>query len=73
MKGIPRPGVCPPKSGRKQTFAEAQGRVPRGTIYVLGDCPQNSVDSRAWGNLPVDLVTGRPLVRIWPLDRFGRI
>ena len=73
VKGVPRPGLCDPKTGRKPQFAEAKGRVPRGTIYVLGDCPGNSVDSRSWGNLPVDLVTGRPLVRLWPLTRFGPI
>ena len=45
--------------------------MPRGTLYVLGDCPAASVDSRSWGALPVDLVTGRPIVRVWPPARFG--
>ena len=73
VKGVPRPGLCDPKTGRKPQFAEAKGRVPRGTVYVLGDCPGNSVDSRSWGNLPVGLVTGRPLVRLWPPARVGPI
>ena len=71
VRGVPRPGKCPPKVGRQPEFVEAKGRVPRGTLYVLGDCPAASVDSRSWGALPVDLVTGRPIVRVWPPARFG--
>ena len=73
VRGVPRPGKCPPKVGRQPEFVEARGRVPRGTLYVLGDCPKQSVDSRSWGALPVDLVTGRPILRVWPPSRVGPV
>lgn len=44
-------------------------RVPDGFVFVVGDNPQHSLDSRFWGLLPVDNVVGRPVARIFPLDR----
>lgn len=35
--------------------------VPLGTIYVLGDNRSNSVDSRAFGPVPLDRLIGRVL------------
>lgn len=37
--------------------------------YVLGDCKAVSVDSRVFGSLPTSNIVGRPLARLWPLDR----
>jgi signal peptidase I len=37
--------------------------------YVLGDCKSVSVDSRVFGPLPIDNIAGKPLARIWPLNR----
>lgn len=34
-------------------------RVPPASIYVMGDNRDNSFDSRAWGEVPVDNVEGR--------------
>ena len=45
-------------------------KIPEGYLFVLGDNPDNSVDSRYWGLLPVKCVVGRPVARIFPLDRF---
>jgi signal peptidase I len=39
-------------------------------VYVLGDCKAVSVDSRVFGILPKENIKGKPLARIWPLDRF---
>lgn len=38
--------------------------------YVLGDCKDVSVDSRVFGTLPKENIVGRPIARIWPLNRF---
>lgn len=38
-------------------------------VYVLGDCKAVSVDSRVFGTLPKKNIVGRPVGRIWPLDR----
>ena len=40
-------------------------------VYVLGDCSAVSVDSRVFGTLPKDNIVGRPLARIWPLNRLS--
>jgi signal peptidase I len=38
-------------------------------VYVLGDCKAVSVDSRVWGALPKENIVGKPVARIWPLNR----
>jgi signal peptidase I len=42
-------------------------------VYVLGDCSSVSIDSRVWGALPSSEIVGRPIMRLWPLERFGSI
>ncbi|KAL3933940.1 MAG: hypothetical protein SGBAC_010184 [Bacillariaceae sp.] len=37
--------------------------------YVVGDCKAVSVDSRVFGILPKENIVGKPVARIWPLDR----
>jgi len=38
--------------------------------YVLGDCKAVSIDSRVFGTLPKENIVGKPIGRIWPLNRF---
>lgn len=45
--------------------------VPQGTIWVMGDNRTNSSDSRYFGPVDVETVTGRVFFRYWPFDRFG--
>lgn len=45
--------------------------IPEGFLFVVGDNPDRSIDSRYWGLLPVDYVVGRPIARLFPLDRFA--
>lgn len=40
--------------------------VPAGTVLVLGDRRAGSVDSRAYGPVRLDAVTGRVVARLWP-------
>lgn len=39
--------------------------------YVLGDYSRDSNDSRFNDPLPAERIKSRPLLRIWPLSRFG--
>lgn len=47
--------------------------IEEGEVFVLGDCSSVSVDSRVWGPLGSDAIVGKPIVRLWPLERFGPI
>jgi signal peptidase I len=42
-------------------------------VFVMGDCSSVSVDSRVWGPLNKDDIVGKPILRIWPLDRWGAV
>lgn len=57
------------------TLASLEGveEVPEGTLFVLGDNRVNSKDSRSFGFIDAESVTGSTSLRIWPLDRFGTV
>jgi signal peptidase I len=40
--------------------------VPKGHVWLTGDNLSNSTDSRAYGPVPIALLRGRILGRIWP-------
>jgi len=47
--------------------------VPEGRMYVLGDNSTDSWDSRYWGFVDERDLIGRPILRVWPLERFGAL
>ena len=47
--------------------------VPDGYIWVMGDNRTNSQDSRWFGAVPVENVTGHAFFRYWPLNRLGTL
>jgi signal peptidase I len=72
------------RNGRRQPapFAAACGdgggcdlprpiRVPRGSVFLMGDNRGNSEDSRFWGPVPTDWVIGEAFATYWPPDRIG--
>jgi len=54
-------------------------KVPKGSIWVMGDHRQNSRDSRYnqsdkhHGMVPVKEVVGRAIVKAWPINRWGTL
>lgn len=47
--------------------------VPADTIFVVGDNEGNSTDSRMFGPLPVENVSGKASFIFWPLSRIQRL
>ncbi|SDO73912.1 signal peptidase I [Actinokineospora alba] len=47
--------------------------VPAGHVFVLGDNPSQSDDSRKYGWIPISEVIGRMAWRLYPLDRLGSL
>ena len=45
--------------------------VADGACTVLGDCPEESTDSRTFGPVPLANVLGRALFRYGPIGRIG--
>jgi signal peptidase I len=41
--------------------------VPDGHVWLEGDNPGNSSDSRSYGSVPASLIVGRVPLRLWPL------
>jgi signal peptidase I len=48
-------------------------RIEEGWLWVMGDNRNESSDSRVFGPVEVDDVVGRAVLRIWPVDRLGRL
>jgi signal peptidase I len=47
--------------------------VPEGEVWVMGDNRTNSQDSRYFGSVPVDSITGKAVFRYWPLTSIGTL
>jgi len=47
--------------------------VPAGNVFVLGDNRGGSLDSRAFGPVPLDHIIGEAWLVNWPLDKVGLI
>jgi len=72
---LPRPGELilapdPRESGRVLIKRVAEVS-PDGRLTVLGDAPDASTDSRAFGAIDATDVRGRPWFRYWPPGRVG--
>lgn len=68
-------GPAPGSSALLKRVAQAPpGREGRdGAVWLLGDNPRQSEDSRHFGPVPAGRVRGRVCLRYWPPSRAGRI
>ena len=47
--------------------------VPAGTVFMMGDNRLSSKDSRFFGCVPIETVNGYVVIRVWPLNKIGKL
>jgi inner membrane protease subunit 1 len=62
--------ASPPRSNEPIV---TQVTVPDKHVWLEGDNPASSFDSRAYGPVPMRHVRGRVVARVWPLSQIGFI
>lgn len=64
------PYVNPDNSSNR---GEREIVVPQGYVFCMGDNRGSSSDSRVFGSIPVEKVEGRIALRIYPLNKMGKV
>lgn len=62
------PRGCP-QSKKRGNRSQQLLVVPDGHVWLHGDNPANSSDSRDYGSVPAAMIVGRVMTRIWPIRR----
>ncbi|KAJ1500419.1 hypothetical protein HMI54_009940 [Coelomomyces lativittatus] len=62
--GMPGDTVCLDPSDT--SHSNAYVKIPEGHVWLTGDNLSNSTDSRTYGPVPIALLKGKVLARVWP-------
>jgi signal peptidase I len=52
----------------RENVVDGELVVPPGNYFAMGDNRDNSLDSRYWGMVPRENITGKPLIIFWSYD-----
>ena len=47
--------------------------VPKNCVFAMGDNRNHSTDCRAFGCVPLEKIESTVAIRIWPLDKWGKV
>ena len=47
--------------------------VPQNCVFAMGDNRNHSTDCRAFGCVPLEKIESTVAIRIWPLDKWGKV
>ena len=47
--------------------------VPENCVFAMGDNREGSADCRAFGCIPLEKIESTVVIRIWPLDKWGKV
>ncbi len=71
---LDEPYVLSDGGGPQATTAaldQARWTIADGELFLMGDHRSNSADSRTFGPVETNQISGRAWLRYWPLDTFG--
>ena len=47
--------------------------VPENSVFAMGDNRSQSTDCRSFGCIPLEKIESKVWIRIWPLNKFGKV
>lgn len=47
--------------------------VPKNSVFAMGDNRNHSTDCRAFGCIPLEKIESKVAIRIWPLNKWGKV
>ena len=47
--------------------------VPENCVFAMGDNRPHSTDCRSFGCIPLEKIESTVAIRIWPLDKWGKV